>query len=224
MLIHLCPSLFAYGCDDTMQLMDIRSDELGLSLRDGIEITARRPCPNKNYLMACRKSGQKAVYGFLVDVPGWLAAFTVVTRWISVAGDHVATHRVHYEVLDSSCGAVSEHMALWYGYSDRRGNSHACRIPADYPLGAPIAQQPRMEVFPRLERVADSHDVYDGKGRIVERVETFRMPSIDLDRLTDPQSCDGRMPLPESAFVAGHSSSMSRMLALGVVGESQERR
>lgn len=66
MLIHLIPNILADRSHVPCSLVDLTSPELGLNLIGGKELTARRPYPNKHYLVACRKVGQKAVNGFLV--------------------------------------------------------------------------------------------------------------------------------------------------------------
>ena len=222
MLIHLCPSVFAHAIDGEIRLLDVSSDDLGVSLRGGIELAARRPFPNKRYLVACRNIDQKALCGFLVEAPTWLWSFTVVTRWEVESIGHVLTHRVRYEVMDNTHDAVSEQMMLWCGYQEDGGILRENRVPNEY--GAPVTEQPRMELVPRLDRTARVRDVLNRHGHIVARTETFRIPSIERERITGRGTIWDRMPLPGSAFVVGNPVSVARVSVLGGVAESVELR
>lgn len=62
MLIHLLPTLHCGRfSSEACELIDITCPELGLKLSSGKEVVARRPFPNKQYLVACRNVGQKAM-------------------------------------------------------------------------------------------------------------------------------------------------------------------
>jgi hypothetical protein len=68
MLLHIIPRLYASKENEPKcALIDLYCPELNLRLRDGIELVARRPYPNKNYLVACRKMGHKAMEGLLIE-------------------------------------------------------------------------------------------------------------------------------------------------------------
>lgn len=221
MLIHLCPSLYSYSVDGLVSLLDVTSDELGVSLRGGVHLDARRPFPNKRYLVACRKTGQKALCGFLIDAPAWLWEFTVVTRWHNHTHDQVMTHRVHYRVLDDMHDAVSDKMVLWLGYQDEECHFKN-RTPEDY--GAPCTEQPCMEVVARMKRPSTTYDAaVDRYGCILERSESLRIPSIEKERIIGPCSIWDRMPFTGSAFVGGNTISLAHLQVLGVGGESVAR-
>ncbi|MFO7061921.1 DUF6012 family protein, partial [Pseudomonas aeruginosa] len=64
--------------------------------------------------MACRNKGRKATNGLLIDVPGQVPYFTVITRW-KIAGEIVVQHRVEYVVLDDEFDAVTDYPVLWNG-------------------------------------------------------------------------------------------------------------
>ncbi|WP_257385926.1 DUF6012 family protein, partial [Xanthomonas phaseoli] len=82
MLIHLSPRLFEpQGIPTRCELIDIAIAPFGLLLRNGIEVVARRPYPNKRYQVACRKIGRMAMNGLLIEAAGTVDAFRVVTRW-----------------------------------------------------------------------------------------------------------------------------------------------
>lgn len=112
--------MFAYRDTEPCKLIDVSSDELGVMLKGGEHLTARRPYPNKNYLVACRKVGQKAMQGILIKTPTPVREFNVVTRW-AIAASYIATHRVLYIVLDDDFDAISENMVLWYAMNGGHG-------------------------------------------------------------------------------------------------------
>ncbi|WP_236493849.1 DUF6012 family protein [Xanthomonas phaseoli] len=69
------------------ELIDIAIAPFGLLLRNGIEVVARRPYPNKRYQVACRKIGRMAMNGLLIEAAGTVDAFRVVTRWAVEGGN-----------------------------------------------------------------------------------------------------------------------------------------
>ncbi|EJZ60958.1 Hypothetical protein I1A_000037 (plasmid) [Pseudomonas fluorescens R124] len=200
MLIHLTPRIFGHRTAEPCSLIDLTCAELGLSLMGGTDLTARRPYLNKNYLVACRKVGQKAIQGVLIDTPKLVRDFTVVTRW-NVEGSHIATHRVRYLVLDEEFDAVSDNMMLWHAiHGDERWKT---RIPDLYLGIAHVAVQPRMDVKPRRERSDAVVYAFDEQGCVVERSETFLMHTIERERLHGHYcSNNERIPGIEAAFVA----------------------
>lgn len=88
---------------------------------------ARRPHPNKNYLVAQRNKGRKAIIGILLETERSLDSFTVTTRW-AVNAEQVITHEVEYLVLDHTNDLVSEYMVLWNAFV-QNGQSYASRWP-----------------------------------------------------------------------------------------------
>ncbi|HDQ4465220.1 TPA: hypothetical protein P9G65_005533 [Pseudomonas aeruginosa] len=113
MLIHICPRLMMpVGFELPCALIDVRVQEFGLHLIGDREVVARQPYANKRYYVACRKTGRKAINGLLIEVPGHVPLFTVVTRW-SIAAEVVLRHRVNYVVLDDQFEAVTDEPMLW---------------------------------------------------------------------------------------------------------------
>lgn len=182
MLIHLIPNILADRTNVPCSLVDLTCRELGLNLIGGKELTARRPYPNKNYLVACRKVGQKAVNGILVETQGALREFTVVTRW-AVAASHIATHSVRYILADEEFDTVTEEMMLWSATHPSEGE-YKSRYPIGLTYGSPLESQPRMEAFKRIKRVGEFTDQLDKHGAVIERSEVFRLPTIERDRLS----------------------------------------
>lgn len=202
MLIHFVPRMYACRFSEPQcELIDFHCPALGLKLRSGIELVARRPYPNKNYLVACRKVGQKAIDGFLVETTERVTEFAAVTRW-AVGGDRVVNHQVQYFVLDDELDAVSESMGLWYGTSGTLGN-WSSRWPDVAKEWSPAAAQPRMELVSR-ERAGTYADRMDTKGKIVERSEVFQLHTIERERIEQRGGLilPDRLPSVATAFAA----------------------
>lgn len=201
MLIHIVPKLYEPPFAVESEIIDVSIPELGLVLVGGKDITARRPYPNKRYLIACRKTGQKAIAGILVDVEGSIQSYTVISRW-SVNGE-VITHFVEHEVLDQDFDAVSDDMTLWYA---QYGTDWQRRWPTCYPE-APVTREPAMDVFTSLMRglirPEEVQDVVDPSQRVIMRVEPFKQHTIERERLLDEANCTShRIPELKDAFSA----------------------
>ncbi len=205
MLIHLTPKLNARrlpGLVNAIHLVDIECEELDLQLKGGRDIVARRPYPNKSWLVACRKRGRKAINGILVETESPVQQFTTVTRW-AVAAEVIVTHRVRYVVLDQELDATSSYVLLW-----------GDRLPQDYPVkGSPLQVEPCMELVPGIERVGDVTDTLSnhscplGPGAILERSEVFHLPTIEDQRLKsdDPSyPFSSRLPERSEAFLVAN--------------------
>lgn len=202
MLIHLCPRLYAQGVHaDDCALVDLRIDTLGVHLRNGLELVARRPYPNKRYLVACRKVGQKAVNGLFIDTPGGVREFTAVTRW-AVGAETIITHRTQYVILDSEFDATTESMVQWYATGPDLGNwtSRWPEMPKD---ASPANAQPRMDVFPGAPRVGEVCDTLSPRGFIAERNESCRLPTVERERLLGEWAAMDRLPALAAAFRVG---------------------
>lgn len=197
MLIHLMPQIFSDRTNEPCSLVDLTCRELGLNLKGGKDLVGRRPYPNKNFLVACRNVGRKAMDGFLVETQNFAQEFTVVTRW-AVAASHIATHRVRYIVTDGDFDTVTEDMPLWGNLHPSRGGFKS-RYPIDCTYGSPVESQPRMEVLNRIKRVGEFTDTLDEDGFLIERSEVFRLPTLERERLI-VSVLDDRMPSIESAF------------------------
>jgi hypothetical protein len=197
MLIHISPRY--YTCKRSfglVQLIDVRIEELGVHLRDGIDIVARKPYPNKYFLVACRKSGRRAVDGLLVDTEQHVPSYTVVTRW-AVAAEVIVTHRVKHVVLDDEFDTVTDKMSLWFAW---QGRQWASRWPGGHQGGSPMECQPRMQLTPSPARQGAVIDaVVDDI--IMERAEVFPVPTVERDRVTGGRPYD-RLPLRDLAFRA----------------------
>ena len=88
MILHLIPKLFCPWQD--VALLDLQIKSLGLHLKGGIDLVTRRPYPNKRVAVACRKQGQKAIEGILIDTKVAIDVAECVTRW-TIGGAGIVT-------------------------------------------------------------------------------------------------------------------------------------
>lgn len=202
MLLHIVPRLYASRANEPQcDLIDFHCPALGLKLRGGIELVARRPHINKNYLVACRKTGQKAMNGFLIETTERVREFTTLTRW-AVGGDRVVNHQVQYFILDDELDAITECMVLWSAMSPSLGG-FTRRVPFVAENWTPASAQPRMELVSR-ERDGHYADRVDDAGRIIERAEIFQLPTVERERVLyrSETSIYERNPTADMAFRA----------------------
>lgn len=205
MLLHVTPKLHqpSERFHDAV-LVDIRIPALGLHLREGRDVIARTPYPNKDYLVASRKFGRKSVAGFFIQAPAETREFTVTTRW-AVSAEFVLTHTVEYSILDSDCDAASDNMMLWGNLHPSHGG-WGSRWPSVAKDWTPSSHAPQMDTYPKeiskSKREGDVRDVINDCGLIVARHERFRLPSLERDRVAMRNNLTDRMPVIESAFVS----------------------
>lgn len=198
MLLHVTPRLL--GAPLRCELIDVLVPELGLTLQAGRDVTARQPYPNRHYQVACRQVGRKAIAGLFLETPDRIEAVNVITRW-AIEGSLVATHRVRYELIDHDFDAATDNMTLWYAMSSGLGGWRS-RWPAFAEGWTPANAQPRMDVL-RGRREGSHGEFTDTVGRtgvITERRETFRMPTVERERLLQRTSLTDRLPALEDAF------------------------
>jgi hypothetical protein len=205
MLLHVTPKLHqpAERFHDAV-LVDIRIPALGLHLREGRDVIARTPYPNKEYLVASRKYGRKSVTGFFILAPTETREFTVTTRW-AVSAEFLLTHTVDYSILDSDCDAASDNMMLWGNLHPSHGG-WGSRWPSVAKDWAPSTHAPQMDTYretiSKSKRERDVRDVISDRGLIVARHERFRLPSLERDRVVMRNNLTDRMPVIDSAFVS----------------------
>jgi hypothetical protein len=196
MHIHLTPRYLNNYQDVEVKLVDFSIPSLGVHFCEGKELVARKPYPNKCYLVACRKKGNKAMDGIILSIDKWQEKIAVITRW-AVNAEIIAEHIVHYDVLDKEFNAISDDPVNWYGLHKSKYKN---RFPRGlYPDLAPVSIHPRLEV----QRNPDSKykkSVVDKRlsnGIIVQRVENLSVPSVEFGRLLEinmhnriPPLCD----------------------------------
>src|SRR5579863_2939821 len=190
MLLHITPTFFSMTTAAT--LVDLEITELGLHLKGGIDLDTRKPYPNRAYCIACRKKPRGAFDGILIETarPLKRSGLHVIARWTLSAGD-IITHRVHYKLLDSDFDAASDKAELWYAF---HGTPWQKRFPG-FAQGRPV-----MEDTPALVRAPSPSKDTIVDGRLVERVQTFSMPTIEPERITRKTNESIRMPKLADAF------------------------
>lgn len=203
MRLHLVPKILNKYADVTAELVRIDIPEIGLILEGDKDVVTRRPYPNKQYQVACRKKGSKAITGIFVEVDEHLSHFTVETLW-NLKGPgrelNALVHRVLYTVADRDFGAISDDHVLLHGRDNFKPRAIG-RIEAD----RPVDSQPRMDViFDHGEHgrgvIADITDKYLSSGVLVERDERITVPTIEVERFDSMSMFSDRMPDAADAF------------------------
>ncbi|MFM4785444.1 DUF6012 family protein [Aeromonas veronii] len=188
MLIHIVPKIIIRNPSQQQcwELVDISSEELGISLKGGLDVVARRPYPNKQYLVACRKKGQKAFNGLFIQSQSFKDKFSVVTRW-AFLDEQIVTQVTHYEVLDRDHDAVTDCAMSW----ERR---HASL--EGFP---PVAIQPMMDP----ERSTLKSDVTDSvvDGVIVRREIKLPIYTQSAESVLNALHFQDRCPAISDAFL-----------------------
>jgi hypothetical protein len=202
MLLHIRPRL--YSPFKAVELIDLEISPLGLRLAGGVDLATRRPYPNKRYAVACRKQGNKAIDGILIEAQSPVDELLCVARW-SVENSLLATHCVHYKVVDNDFDAASDDMTLWKSCLDSFGRISEDRTPAWAKGTAAAGREPVMEVIAEASDrhvmrsdIADTLDGVECKW-IVSRCETFTMPTIERARIVNSE-LNERMPSLSMAF------------------------
>lgn len=199
MLLHIRPRFFTRY---QVALIDLEISPLGLHLRGGVDLATRRPYPNRWYAVACRKLGTKAMDGILIETGGRLDELDMTARW-AVEASKAVTHRVHYKLLDHDFEAASDRTLFWHACGEELGG-WTNRWPGGTRHPYPMMYEPRMEVDPALSgQQRMSRDIIDSRsGWIIAREESFSMPTIERERITEAK-LQSRMPPLSAAFVLG---------------------
>jgi hypothetical protein len=176
----------------------------------GKELDTRRPYPNKEYAVACRRQGRKAIDGILIETAKFIGRFDIKTQW-AVEALLLVTHCVDYRVIDRDFPAASDDMMLWEKFSiwdldqQKEIAITSSRMPERPRPGGTMRLAPLMELVPPLLKPS-CDDSTDDLGLILARRERFEMPTIEPERLADPRlspfRIDRKPPL-NSAFKTG---------------------
>lgn len=223
MLIHLCPRFLldrlhvptdTRSAKSAVRLELLLIPELHVELRHGEHLATRRPYPNKRYYVGCRRIGQKAENGILIDAGQPIERFTATMRWIwACKGAEVESVQVvRYRVLDTTYDWVSDESLLWHARSDVvRGEiveAFESRVPPQLRLGTSgLTINPRMDslyrpggatsVFAVRQRVLDD-------GRVIWRDQDMELPTLERGRLRDSHPLRSRVPPLHYAIMAPH--------------------
>jgi hypothetical protein len=209
MLIHITPRMYIPHQVNSCELRSLSIQEFGFSLTSK-DLAVRRPYPNKRLWAACRRTGQKAVTGLLLQTEQPAFKFTVKSQWVVDDCAEPFIHVTNYHVLDDEYDCVSDNMLLWYAY-EGRGQKWAQRWAPGFEQLSPARAAPRMEIFPCgpgvPPREAHRRDIIGKDGFIDKRTENFQMLTIEPERLFESVWCN-RMPGRESVILVDtlHSS------------------
>ena len=196
MLIHIRPRLFS-GYRN-VSLIDLKIEPFGLHLVGGRDLKIGRPYPNKQYAVACRKQGHKAMDGILLETKSFVNEMSTTARW-AIEAELCVTHSVDYKVLDREFDAASDNMVLWHACCKELGG-WTNRFP---PVTWGFVTEPMMEIDPgAFDDRRKREDVVDKSDNIVSRDEVFSMPTIEPERLLDKRFGE-RIPGREMAFRVG---------------------
>ncbi|MGK7247395.1 DUF6012 family protein [Buttiauxella agrestis] len=202
MLIHLTPRYYLKYSDVQVDIIDVTIPELNLVLKQGSDITIRTPFSNKNYKVACRKKGSKAINGIFIETDEDLQDFTVITRW--AVNGAISRHTSHYHLSDSDFDAVTEEDFLWNGFFN---TPYRARCKEMEEIGIPAKRQSSMITLSGDFNSNDDdnywvYNEFDGDGIIRVRTEYIKIPTVERERLTVPFSGNNRLPAYEDAFDA----------------------
>lgn len=200
MLIHLTPKFLCctYSGYD-VELKSACIPELGLALNGGVEIATRRPYPNKNYVVGCRKVGKKAIAGIFIQCTKPIQEFTLINTWL-VYGEKEVVHTIKYQVQDSDYETVSDQMLLWHNMTNAN-KEYTARTTPQSDKGPPTKAQPRMGIDPNHARVGDFIDSLED-GMVVRRDEQFYLPTLQVERVLNNPYWGSRLPQLDQAFEA----------------------
>lgn len=198
MLIHITPKLVVgVSSARPVRLLTLQIPEIGLSLTEE-HLAVRRPYPNKHYFVGCRRIGQQAMSGILIQHEGFEREFTAEMVW-SVADARHVKHTVVYQVLDDDYDLVSDSMLMWRCVTSE-GRDWPSRWPAIH-TEFPAMAEPRMSLWAGEDkRTAPVDEVQHGL--ITSRYEKFPLPTLEPDRWQKGADWK-RLPPLEHAFRTG---------------------
>lgn len=199
MIIHISPRIYDKLFHSATQLVDIVIPELNITLKNDIDVVVRKPYPNKAYLVACRKSGQKnqkAIDGIFIKTDSNIDKFSVLTRW-TTNHHQIIEHHVHFTILDHEFDFYTDDPVHWYATGCDKFES---RWPGEFI--EPVYLHPRMENIHLADKKSTLSTVIDTTdGRyLIRRIETMDIPSIHPDRLFSEYAGD-RIPSLKDAFL-----------------------
>lgn len=181
MLYHLRPRIYTDRTD--VSLIDIEVQPFRLLLVGADDVMVRKPYPNKNYHVACRKGSRKAIDGFLIETDQFVEAIRYVARWD--IGGEVLAHDVTMKIIDQDFGLATENSVLWMPCSPMLGG-WSSREPEWMRYTAPVHFEPRMEVYPYAQFRTPPVDRLAPNGMVRHRQQTIEVPTVEAARLPSP--------------------------------------
>ncbi|MDS1820758.1 DUF6012 family protein [Vibrio parahaemolyticus] len=214
MLYHITPQIRCskYG-NIAIELLDITIPELDLNLKEGSDVVVRKPYPNKNYLVACRKIGKKAIDGILINSEVKLSEYTVITRWV-LNRELVISHVVKNRVLDDEHELVSDNMCNLYGTTiDNKNYPH--RFPQWFldanvsPLQANTCMDIDSQVIEGYLCGDERTSMLGNQKVILSRVQCRDLPTVSLEQVIRGGLSD-RFPEISDAFNVDRSEQNNK--------------
>lgn len=197
MLYHVTPKILLPDYKVEARLDKIVFPELGVTLAGDVDVVARKPYPNKQYLVACRKIGNKAVRGLLIDTQND-EQLVVETHWL--VDDVPRCHIVYYFLLDEEFEFCTDAMMLW-GSTHHAIGDWQDRYPAWSEGFSPAEAQPRMDVSIKQSMYKRGEFWQTTKeSEVIFRQEVFYLPTVEPERLSS-MLMDGREPKWKDALV-----------------------
>lgn len=181
MLLFTTPKLLTpHRMGTGRKLVDVTIPEIGLTLRNGREIVARTPYPNKHWLIV-GKHGNPPTDGLLIDVGDEHDALTVRTRW-AIGAEMVIAHEVRVVVADRRREVVAADSALWNQYGDPTWRWDDIRLHWMEMVGSM-----RLDSFMPESTASDLTTVRGADDTVVDgmityRHETLEAPSVERER------------------------------------------
>lgn len=188
MLIHLTPSVYNPYKDVPVEIISLHIEELDLTLTGNEDLTLRKPYANKCWYVACRKVGNKAMVGIIIDSPVVLEDFTLRVEYKIRGIQH--TQVTHYYVYTKDLNIVSDCSLAWtLSQPDRTPSILRNLSPLE------ITQSRSVDVKKLMQKY---HEVKEkGEGSFAE--SCLLIPSIEFKQLKEARK--DRVPPKKDWFV-----------------------
>lgn len=203
MLIHLVPKMFfKYSNRISIESLEIPKLNLFLSSND---LVARKPFPNKQYYVACRRQGKKAIKGILIETNTHLDEFQVITKW-AIEGENTVEHVVNYKIIDKDFTMMSDDFILMYASDSDVLGHFSSRWNTENEDFSPASGQPYMEFVDSIKK----GEQFEGRvvdtlvflNKIAKREEFISLPTIEVERFIQRGNRDERFPSIDDKFIA----------------------
>lgn len=209
MIFHAIPKIYNPYSDVRTKLTDISIPEIGLTLKEGVDVVCRKPYPNKCLDVACKKIGRKAMEGILISIPDGLSGWTLITSWSEgLKGENLLIHEVNYKLADNDHQMVTDSVVMWSKFSSDKLGYWDNRHPDIERNTIPLHLQPVMHVlfnYEETNRDADLIDSYSDSGQLIKRQENFVVPTLEPERLFGSSILNDRVPMINHIFNAANS-------------------
>ncbi len=201
MYLHIVPRLKINPIHQHyhIELISVELPLFKLTLNNGVDIEISRPFPNKHCFSVMKHKGRKCKQGLLFKTEDDIVDFNSITKWrvnFDDKTEQIISHIVNYHIIGANRykydRLVSEDTSMWLGYSDTEYEDRT-------PLNTIHSEQPLMMLFDNCEchNSPFSSQIVDDNGLIIERVQCFDLPKLEVKRLGD---LNDRNPTLDEAF------------------------